>query len=146
MSREQRGLALAETVEISRNGEGWIVPSQTGTGRYNVILNDEKPRCTCRDYEIRHVKCKHIYAVEYTLKQETSPNGSTTVTETVKVTYRQNWPAYNAAQTEEKSRFMLLLSDLCRSIPQPPQTNGRPRLPLSDMAFAGAKGLRGLFL
>ena len=31
---------------------------------------------------------------------------------------------------------MELLADLCGSIPQPEQTNGRPRLPLSDMVFA----------
>lgn len=31
---------------------------------------------------------------------------------------------------------MLLLADLCSSVPQPEQIMGRPRLPLSDMAFA----------
>jgi transposase len=47
-----------------------------------------------------------------------------------------NWTAYNAAQTEEKRRFVELLSDLCGSIEQPAQGKGRPRLPLSDMTFA----------
>lgn len=48
-----------------------------------------------------------------------------------------NWTAYNAAQSEEKTRFVALLADLCSTIPQPPQTGrGRPRLPLSDMLFA----------
>ena len=48
-----------------------------------------------------------------------------------------NWTAYNAAQTEEKTRFVALLSDLCSTIPQPKQAGkGRPRLPLSDMVFA----------
>lgn len=47
------------------------------------------------------------------------------------------WTAYNAAQSEEKTRFVALLADLCNTIPQPPQTGrGRPRLPLSDMLFA----------
>jgi transposase len=105
-------------------------------GASGTILDGDSPRCTCPDYELRREKCKHIYAVEYTLREEISPNGQTTLTETVKVTYRQNWPAYNAAQTEEKDRFMPLLSDLCRSIRQPAQVNGRPRLPLSDMVFA----------
>ena len=105
-------------------------------GASGTILDGDSPRCTCPDYELRREKCKHIYAVEYTLREEISPNGQTTLTETVKVTYRQNWPAYNAAQTEEKDRFMPLLSDLCRSIRQPEQVNGRPRLPLSDMVFA----------
>jgi len=136
--RERRGLELAETAEISRRGDVWSVPSQSGTGRYWVKLNGDKPICTCPDHELRHERCKHIYAVEYTLKQEVSPNGTTTVTETVakRVTYKQNWAAYNAAQSEEKDRFMPLLSDLCRSIRQPIQANGRPRLPLRDMVFA----------
>lgn len=137
-AREQRGLELARATKISRNGQGWCVPSQNGGGRYNVILDGDKPHCTCPDYEYRDQKCKHIYAVEYTLKRETSPNGQTTVTETVKVTYKQNWPAYNAAQTTEKARFMVLLAGLCRGIPEPAQTFGRPRLPLRDVVFSAA--------
>jgi transposase len=53
-------------------------------------------------------------------------------------TYAQDWPAYNAAQVCEKERFMELLSELCSGVAQPPQVNGRPRLPLCDMAFAAA--------
>ena len=79
--REQRGLELADAAKISRNGRGWVVPSQAGTGRYNVTLDGNTPRCTCPDYEIRGHKCKHIYAVEYTLEKEVSPNGETTITE-----------------------------------------------------------------
>ena len=60
---------------------------------------------------------------------------------TPQATYSQNWPAYNAAQTHEQERFVALLRDLCDGIPQPPQTFGRPRLPLSDVIFAlGLKG------
>lgn len=49
-----------------------------------------------------------------------------------------NWTAYNAAQSEEKTRFAELLADLCGTVPQPPRPPGagRPRLPLSDMVFA----------
>lgn len=123
--REQRGLELAKAAKILRNAKGWCVPSQNGGNSYSVSLDGNSPRCTCPDYELRGAKCKHIYAVEYTLEKEVSPNGETTVTETVtetetvKVTYKQNWPAYNAAQTEEKHRFTMLLSALCRGIPEP---------------------------
>ena len=93
----------------------------------------------------RGQKCKHIFALEYTIQRETITDGETTVTKTTetvkvtKVTYRQDWTAYNAAQTEEKSRFMELLADLCSNIPQPEQIGaGRPRLPMSDMVFASA--------
>ena len=50
---------------------------------------------------------------------------------------RQTWTTYNAAQSEEKHRFVELLADLCSTVPQPPQHGkGRPRLPLSDIVFA----------
>jgi transposase len=49
-----------------------------------------------------------------------------------------NWTAYNAAQSEEKRRFVALLADLCSTVPQPDQGMGRPRLPLADMLFAAA--------
>jgi transposase len=51
-----------------------------------------------------------------------------------------NWTAYNAAQSEEKTRFVALLADLCNTVPQPPRPPGagRSRLPLSDMLFAVA--------
>ena len=52
--------------------------------------------------------------------------------------YPQNWTAYNAAQSEEKARFIELLADLCESVPEPEYTFGRPRLPLADMLFACA--------
>jgi hypothetical protein len=50
------------------------------------------------------------------------------------------WTNYNAAQSEEKHRFVELLADLCNTVPQPPRPPGagRPRLPLSDMLFASA--------
>ena len=35
------------------------------------------------------------------------------------VTYRQDWPAYNDAQTHEKDRFQILLNDLCSGIAEP---------------------------
>lgn len=47
----------------------------------------------------------------------------------------RNWTAYNTAQSEEKSRFVALLADLCSGVVQPDQVMGRPRLPLSDMLF-----------
>ena len=71
--REERGLALADQAKISRNHKGWVVPSQNGGGRYNVTLDGDSPRCTCPDYEIRGAKCKHIFAVEHTIKRQTKP-------------------------------------------------------------------------
>ncbi|HTV74156.1 MAG TPA: transposase [Candidatus Acidoferrales bacterium] len=56
-----------------------------------------------------------------------------TVTETI--TYRQEWSAYNAAQSNEKARVAELLRDLCSIIDNPVQQRGRPRLALADAIF-----------
>jgi transposase len=129
-AREQRGLEIAATKKLSQKGDFWIVPSSSGTGSY--VVDHEPATCTCPDFELRQVPCKHVYAVEFTIRREqTTANG--TVTETV--TYRQEWSAYNAAQTNEKVRVAELLRDLCSVVDGPTQERGRPRLPLGDAIF-----------
>lgn len=142
--RQQKGLMIAATAPIKQAHGVWIVPSQSDHGHYGVRIEAGKKSCTCPDFELRQQPCKHVFAVEYVLRRETvteaTPEGAvtTTVSETaaVRVTYAQDWPAYNAAQVSEKETFVSLLHDLCASVPEPPQTRGRPRLPLADMIFA----------
>lgn len=137
--REIKGLQIAATSNLTRKGNVWSVPSQAGKGKYTVNPDPASPRCDCPDFECRQTRCKHILAVEYTLQREQTADGQTVVTETVKVTrktYTQNWPAYNAAQTHEKSELQALLYELCRTIPEPEQQRGRPRLSLADIIFA----------
>lgn len=114
-------------------------PSQVGKGKY--VVDSDAKQCTCPDFEVRQATCKHIFAVEYTIQREWSENGETqtyTETVTVKKTYKQEWPAYNAAQTNEKERFQALFADLCKGIEDSVQTNGRPRLAIADVVFASA--------
>lgn len=144
-AREQRGLAIAATCKLEKKDAGlWVVPSQSGCGKYYVRPDKEVPSCTCPDHqELGHV-CKHIHAVKFVIQRELFPDGtiqetrSVTMTETVvRKTYRQQWPAYNAAQVNEKERFQTLLRDLCRGLPDPECNKpGRPRLPLSDALFS----------
>ena len=56
-------------------------------GRYSVKMDGDAPSCTCPDHEFRGETCKHIHAVEYTLKRETAPDGTETVPANVRVTY-----------------------------------------------------------
>src|ERR1044071_8718248 len=138
-SRQVKALQIAATSRLKRKGNMWIVPSQVGHGEYTVNPNPDSPNCTCRDHEFTNDRCKHIFAVEYTIQREQTADGVTITTETVKVTrktYAQNWPAYNAAQTEEKSRLQALLYELCKNLPEPEQHRGRPRLSLADIIFA----------
>jgi transposase len=138
-TREMRALAIAATQKIKPGPrDTWTVPSQSGNGNYWVSLEEGYgPFCTCPDFETRGMACKHLMAVEIVMRRETT-DGDVTVTEevSVKVTYSQDWAAYNRAQCEEKDRLLPMLADLCSTIPQPEQTRGRPRLPMGDMAFA----------
>jgi transposase len=141
--RESRGQQIATTCTLTKKGKVWLVPSQLGHGRYTVSPDAEMPHCTCPDHETRGLKCKHIFAVEFAIKRIEHRNGRTTVTQTVTVTetitkptYPQEWPAYNAAQTNEKDKFLSLLHDLCAGIPAPPPARGRRPFPLADAMFA----------
>ena len=137
-TRQQRGLQIAQTFRLRRNDKGWIVPSQTGKGNYVVTLEGHEPTCTCPDCEMRRTKCKHIWAVEYFIKKEMDNEGNTKTTEAVRVTYSQNWKAYDQAQTHEKEMFLKLMHELCENVEQPKYKFGRPTLPMSDMVFASA--------
>lgn len=143
--RQLKGQQIADRYRIVRNGNLWLVPSQSGKGKYKV--RPEVGYCSCPDYEYTQAKCKHLFAVEFTIERErtttttTDASGqtTTTTTETVKVTrktYPQQWPAYNQAQTQEKAQFLYLLHKLCAGVGEPAQHTGRPRLPLEDMIFA----------
>jgi transposase len=139
--REIKALQIAATSKLTRKGNTWIVPSQAGQGEYKVNADPQAPRCTCPDFEFRNAKCKHVLAVEYTLMRETTADGQTVVTESIKVTrktYTQNWPAYNAAQTHEKSELQTMLYELCKNLPEPVERKGkgRPPLCLSDIIFS----------
>jgi transposase len=144
-ARQQRALALVASKRDRIKhvaGARWMVPSATDTGGY--VVDVDQQTCSCPDHEERGTKCKHIWAVMI-IRQE-QPDG-TTVTTTVaaeaRITYRQDWPAYNAAQCDEGHRVQLLLRALCDGIVQPPQTNGRPRLPLADVVYAAALKVYG---
>ena len=143
--REQRGLLIAATCQLTKKGRAWLVPSQSGKGRYTVVPDPAKPHCTCLDHTEGGNKCKHIFAVEFAVKREENPDGSTTVTQTVTVTetikarktYPQVWEAYNTAQTHEKEHFLPLLADLCAGIPQPPENpkGGHKAARIADAVF-----------
>ena len=140
--RKQKGLEILQTCRIMhRDKGGYVVPSQSGSGAYIVQYKDFKPVCECPDFE-KHgtlgIKCKHIWAVELTINKQKNPDGSTTITKSVRVTYGQDWSSYNQAQTNEKHLFQRFLYDLCGEVRNPVHTFGRPSLPLADMVFASA--------
>jgi transposase len=132
---QERGLVIAKSDTVKKNKLGWQVPSQSGNGTYIVNMDNGEPFCSCEHFETTHKKCQHIYAVEFIVQKEKHPDGTEVETKAMRVTYGQNWPMYNEAQTHEQEHFITLLRDLCNGIPQPEQTFGRPRLPLADVVF-----------
>ena len=133
--RKGRGQEIAKSGKLKKEGEHWVVPSQSGHGNYVVSLAMKEPICTCPDFESRHIKCKHIIAVELTMEQSTDSEGNVTITQTKRITYSQDWKAYNEAQNQEVRLFDELLSDLVSNVEEPPQIKGRPRLLLQDELF-----------
>lgn len=133
--RQQRGLMIAKTSDIKKCDDGWAVPSQSSGKIYTVQLEGHEPHCNCPDCEMRRTKCKHIWAVEYYMKQTIDSEGNTTTMKSMKVTYTQDWKAYNKAQTGEVNQFDALLKDLVESVEKPEYKFGRPRLSLKESAF-----------
>jgi transposase len=137
-TRQHKGLEIAALSKINRKGESYLVPSQSGNGQYKVKLGPDD--CTCPDFQSNKTKCKHIFAVEYTIQRESGkaaplPEG---VLPLRARNYAQNWPAYRLAQINEKTKLQQLLYELCSGIDEPIQTMGRTRIPMSDMIFAAA--------
>lgn len=65
-TRKSRGIAITEKGnQIERVTDyDYEVLSQSGNGSYLVTRVYNQWVCTCPDYKFRHVKCKHIFAVE----------------------------------------------------------------------------------
>lgn len=121
-AREERGLTIAALCKLNKTREGWAVPSQSKSDTIYIVDPDKKT-CSCPDHQEGGFECKHVHAVLFTIKREFNPDGTVTdtrsITFTEKVTYKQDWPAYNLAQCTEKKRFQVLLQDLCRNLPDP---------------------------
>ena len=131
--RRQRGLAIAAIADIRQNKLGYAVPSQSGNGHYQVSLADPE-FCGCPDYAAREATCKHLYAVSFVAQRRQRSDGSTVENRSMRTS---DWHSYDQAQINEGDHFVTLLRSLCdETIEQPPQANGRPKLPLSDAVFA----------
>lgn len=135
--RRQKGQEIAKSGNVKLNGNTWIVPSQSCSKTYEVVLGIGNSRCTCPDFVERGIRCKHIWSVEFTITKQKNTDGSTTITQTKRITYPQNWSAYNRSQITEKERFMELLQGLIENVPENHREGrGRPQMPIRDLLFA----------
>lgn len=134
-----RGVAIAQSGAVRQlRADVWAVNSQTHKGQYLVDVGSEQSSCTCADHEEHFAetgfRCKHVVAVLITARRIEVPLNEET--DTSRPTYSQDWASYEDAQRHERERFELLLQDLCSGIATPPQTRGRPRIPLADVIYA----------
>jgi len=67
--RQQRGQEIAKmNDQINRIDENtYTVKSQSNHGEYKVFKVSDEWFCECPDHVYRHVKCKHIFAVEFSV-------------------------------------------------------------------------------
>jgi transposase len=138
--REERGLVIAAICRLNRDANGvWLVPSQSGAEKiYRVNL--EAKTCTCPDHQEAGHTCKHYFAASFTHKRDYLPDGTVIETKTFSLTqkkvYKQDWRAYNLAQSTESHRFQELLFDLTRGVPElPTKATGRKPHTTKDSLF-----------
>ncbi|HXG14578.1 MAG TPA: DDE-type integrase/transposase/recombinase [Candidatus Nitrosotenuis sp.] len=82
--REEKGKEIAQTPDTIRRLDQthYQVRSQTKyQGWYDVIATESGWKCTCADHKYRHVCCKHIHAVEFSIKlrEEIKSKNSVTI-------------------------------------------------------------------
>ena len=101
-TREFQGLELAARAKITWNRNHWLVPSLAHKGSYRV--SERADFCTCDDFELRGLPCKHIFAVRHVQAREKgtpvpmpADEQQLDAIKPKKPTYKQAWPAYNAA-------------------------------------------------
>lgn len=125
---------------------GGIINAEIKYKKSTIRCSSNQP-CLFEHSVLTHAKVQsvlcQISSVESTKENDTmlllenQPTRQTENQPKVRRTYSQVWSAYNQAQTNEKSRFLELLYELCKQIEDmPPAHTGRTRIPLSDMVFA----------
>ena len=67
IDRKQLGQTIAQTFRAVRRVSAihYRVKSQSGNGKYVVRQTSLGWNCTCSDHKFMGVRCKHIYAVEF---------------------------------------------------------------------------------
>jgi len=88
-TREERGKAIVKLQnQIKRVDECvYVIKSQSGNGEYVVTKVDKEWICECPDNKFRHVKCKHVFAVEFSsqIRAEVQTNRASQVIQEINI-------------------------------------------------------------
>jgi hypothetical protein len=137
--RELKALEIAARSRLTFDDGAWLVPSQTTGAKYRVTL--DPPSCTCEDFALRQQPCKHVIAARLVQARDGKGEAPAIVADEVpkKPSYPQDWPAYHRAQATEKKRVQVLLTELCRDLPDRERAGSRrgPRPHLTRDAVFG---------
>jgi putative transposase len=81
--RRDRGLLIARgDGQVRRMWDGlYFVRSQTGQGEYQVSQTKSGWVCSCPDFIHRNSRCKHVWAVEISIRIRHTVDGQRTITE-----------------------------------------------------------------
>jgi len=71
LTRKQRGDKIASSDIVQINLRSFFVKSQTGKSGYSVTKTGQTWACDCPDYRFHQKPCKHIYAVESLISEQT---------------------------------------------------------------------------
>jgi hypothetical protein len=134
--REQKGLEIAAKGGIRYEDGVFFVPSQHGKTK-EYLVKEDLSACTCDDFALRLERCKHIYAVDYTLKGVMAVAREMRKSNSGKRPTDRDWTTYGRRKRSEKWMFMQVLHALCKTIPEVPRTRtGRCSKPVRDLVFA----------
>ncbi len=135
--RQQNGLDIAAKGGIGYEDGMFFVPSQHGISK-GYFIPEDLSACTCPDFDKTLERCKHIHAVDYTLRGVVAvAKEMRDVNRTKRPTYPQNWPVYDRQKRSEKWMFMQMLHALCKTIPEVRRAcTGRCSKPVGDLIFA----------
>ena len=69
-NREEKGKEIAQNNDqVKRiDAHRYQVKSQSNNGQYDVVSTESGWSCSCPDHTFRKICCKHIHAVEFSLK------------------------------------------------------------------------------
>lgn len=121
------------------------MPAQSADSDVPTYLVDiVEQTCTCKDFELRRQPCKHQEAVMFAVAWQQEGAMNIEVGESTQVTplkkkqqSKQNWPAYNRAQTTERSRLPKMLFALLQGVPNQEREAGTPgQKPIPDREAA----------
>jgi transposase-like protein len=82
-ARRDRGLLIARAEgQVRRVWDGlYFVRSQTGNGEYQVSQTKGRWVCSCPDFAHRNTRCKHVWAVEISIRIRHTVDGQRVIAE-----------------------------------------------------------------